>query len=151
MHTNASFDYAVLRVVPRVEREEFLNAGVVLFCLERRYLACRIQLDTNRLRTLAPNVDVAAVEGHLAAFVEVCSGSPGGGPMAKGSQRERFHWLTAPRSTMVQISPVRTGICARSTNGCDDLNVLIEEIVARVIDPIPPSHSSMIATGQSGA
>ena len=154
MHANASFDYATLRVVPRVEREEFVNAGVILFCLERRYLGCRVHLDTHRLRTLAPEVDVVAVERHLAAFVPICSGDPDGGPMAKLTQRERFHWLTAPRSTMLQVSPVRTGLCpnpayAVDAAPCDDLDALLDNLVARVTEPIPPDHNSMSAVGRS--
>ncbi len=154
MRTNASFDYAIVRVVPRVEREEFVNAGVLFFCLERRYLACRIQLDTTRLRTLAPDVDVASVEGHLAALVHVCSGNAEGGPMAKLSQRERFHWLTAPRSTMVQVSPVKTGVCPPpghvvDEDVCDDLKSLVDAMVARVIDPIPTDHSAMLSSASS--
>ncbi len=113
MPTNASFDYAVLRVVPRVEREEFINAGVILYCRERRYLACRIALDTARLSALHPEADLQLIENHLNAVGSICSGHPGGGPMAALPQHERFHWLTAPRSTVLQTSLVRSGICPR--------------------------------------
>jgi hypothetical protein len=107
----ASFDYAVIRVVPRVERQEFINAGVVVFCPERRYLAARIHLDEERLKALWPEVDVDVVHAHLEAIRLICDGDEGGGPIAKLSQRERFHWLSAPRSTIIQPSPVHTGIC----------------------------------------
>ena len=111
MHARASFDYALLRVVPRVERQEFINAGVVVYCPERRYLAARIRLDRARLQALWPDADVALIEKHLAAIERISTGDPEAGPIAKLSQRERFHWLTAPRSTIVQPSPVHTGVC----------------------------------------
>jgi len=107
----ASFDYTVIRVVPRVERQEFINAGVVVFCLEKRYLDARIHLDEQRLRALWPEVDVQVVRAHLDAIPLVCAGDESAGPIAKLSQRERFHWLSAPRSTIIQPSPVHTGIC----------------------------------------
>ena len=107
----ASFDYAVIRVVPRVEREEFINAGVIVFCLEMRYLAARIRLDEERLRALWPEVDLELVREHLAAIERICRGDPAAGPIASLSQRERFHWLISARSTMIQPSPVHTGIC----------------------------------------
>jgi hypothetical protein len=88
--TPASFDYAILRVVPRVERQEFINAGVVAFCLEKKYLAASIHLDAVR---------------------RICEGDPEGGPIARLSQRERFHWIISPRSTIIQPSPVHTGVC----------------------------------------
>jgi hypothetical protein len=107
----ASFDYTVIRVVPRVERQEFINAGVVVFCLEKRYLAARIQLDEQRLNALWPGADVEVVRAHLDAIPLICAGDKSAGPIAKLSQRERFHWLSAPRSTIIQPSPVHTGIC----------------------------------------
>jgi hypothetical protein len=106
-----SFDYAVVRVVPRVDREEFLNAGVILFCLEKRFLAARVQTDENRLRTLWPQIDIEAVRMHLQAFVTISEGDGDAGPIGKLSQRERFHWLVSPRSTMIQVSPVHSGLC----------------------------------------
>jgi hypothetical protein len=113
----ASFDYAILRVVPRVERQEFLNAGIVLFCLERRYLAARIHLDRERLKVLWPQMDADLVGAHLDAVTRICEADPSAGPIAQLSQRERFHWLVSPRSTIIQPSPVHTGIC----DGTDDL------------------------------
>jgi hypothetical protein len=106
-----SFDYAVLRIVPRVDREEFINAGVVLFCLEHRFLGARVHVDEKRLRALWPDVDFDAVRRHLEAFPTVCQGLADAGPIAQLSQRERFHWLVAPRSTIIQVSPVHSGLC----------------------------------------
>ena len=111
MHAPASFDYAILRVVPRVERQEFINAGVVVFCLEKRYLEARVRLDESRLRALWPEVDVELVRQHLDALVRVCKGDATAGPVAQLSERERFHWIVAPRSTILQPSPVHTGVC----------------------------------------
>jgi len=113
----ASYDYAVIRIVPRVEREEFINAGVVVFCPEKRYLAARVSLDEERLRALWPEADIEMVREHLAAIERICAGDPAAGPIAALSQRERFHWLVAARSTVIQPSPVHTGICDRT----DDL------------------------------
>jgi hypothetical protein len=106
-----SYDYAVVRVVPRVEREEFVNAGVILFCLERDFLGARVDLDRDRVRALWPGADLALVEEHLAAIPRVCAGGEGGGPIGRLSPRERFHWLVAPRSTVIQVSPVHSGLC----------------------------------------
>jgi hypothetical protein len=133
MHVNASFDYAVLRIVPRVEREEFVNAGVILFCRERRFLGCRIALDEARALALAPSLDVDTVRQHLRAVELVCNGDAEGGPMAKLSQSERFHWLTAPRSTILQTSTVRTGICTGGLEGCTDLDRRLNEIAQRML------------------
>jgi hypothetical protein len=106
-----SFDYAILRVVPRVEREEFVNAGVILFCSERDFLEARVELDRARVRALAPESDLALIEEHLLAVPRVAAGGEGSGPIGQLSRRERFHWLVAPRSTMLQVSPVHTGLC----------------------------------------
>jgi hypothetical protein len=119
MHTPSSFDYAILRVVPRVERQEFMNAGVVVFCLEKRYLAARIHLDRDRLKALWPEVDLELVGKHLDAVPRICEGDPAAGMIAQLSQRERFHWLVSPRSTMIQPSPVHSGLC-ESTDGLLD-------------------------------
>jgi hypothetical protein len=105
-----SFDYAVVRVVPRVERGEFLNAGVILFCSTRGYLASRIALDRERLAALAPTVDSSLVESHLDLIPRVCKGGSDAGPIGVLTQRERFHWLVAPRSTIIQMSPVHAGV-----------------------------------------
>ncbi len=119
MPAAASFDYALLRIVPRVERQEFINAGAIVYCPERQFFGCTIHLDRNRLKTLWPDVDVELVQHHLEAIQRVCDGDPEAGPIARLSQRERFHWLTAPRSTIVQPSAVHTGVCG-STDGLLD-------------------------------
>ena len=117
----SSFDYAVVRVVPRVDREEFLNAGVILFCLERDFLAARVQVDERRLRALWPEIDLDLIRQHLQAIPKICAGSPDGGPIARLSLRERFHWLVAPRSTVIQVSPVHAGLCESPERALDEL------------------------------
>lgn len=104
----SSYDYAVVRVVPAVEREEFLNVGVILFCRTRRYLAAAIALDEERLARLAPGLDVAQVRQHLDLIARVCAGD---GPIGSLGQAESFHWLVAPHSTIIQTSPVHSGLC----------------------------------------
>jgi hypothetical protein len=118
---NASFDYAVLRVVPRVEREEFVNVGVIVFCLEKRTLQARVHIDEARLRALWPALDLEAVRHHVHAVERICAGDPEAGPIAALPLRERFHWLVAPRSTIIQTSPVHTGICTEPTGIIDRL------------------------------
>lgn len=110
MSAKASFDYAVIRVTPRPDREEFINAGVLLICTEKRYLECRIHVDEARLHALWPELDLAIIRQHLEAIPRIIAGDASAGAIAKLSQKERFHWLTSPRSTMIQVSPVRTGI-----------------------------------------
>ena len=117
----SSFDYAVIRVVPRVEREEFVNAGVLLFCLERDFLQARVEVNEPRLRALWPETDVELVRQHLEAIPKICAGSPDGGPIARLSLRERFHWLVAPRSTIIQVSPVHTGLCESPERALEEL------------------------------
>ena len=119
MPTPNSFDYAIVRVVPRVERAEFINAGVVVFCLQQRYLEARVQLDQVRLRALWPGIDLDLVRQHLEAIPKIAAGDPSAGPIGRLSQRERFHWLVSPRSTIIQPSPVHTGVCD-STDGVLD-------------------------------
>lgn len=99
-----------MRVVPRVERGEYVNVGVVLFSRQRRYLTAAIELDRARLLALAPDLDLALVERHLSTFLAIAEGrAEGGGPLADLPPAERFHWLTAPRSTVIQTSPVHVG------------------------------------------
>jgi DUF3037 family protein len=105
------FQYAIVRVVPRVERGECLNAGVVLLCLPRRFLGARIELDTARLAALAPDLDPADLRPHLDAIERIAEGDPTAGPIARLGLAERFHWLVAPASTIIQPSEVHTGLC----------------------------------------
>jgi len=116
-----SYDYAVLRIVPSVEREEFLNAGVVLQSPEHAFLDCRVFLDEPRLRALWPSLDVELIRQHLEAFPKICSGDRRGGPIAGLSRRERFQWLVSPRSTVIQISPVHSGVCESPETALEDL------------------------------
>jgi hypothetical protein len=111
MPTRSAFEYAIIRIVPRVERGEFINAGVVLFSRTRRFLDARIDLDPTRLLALAPDVDIAAVEEQLSHIPLVCAGGAATGALGELPQHERFRWLVAPRSTVVQPSPVHCGIC----------------------------------------
>lgn len=110
MPAPASFDYAVIRVVPRVEREEFINVGIVLFARTRRFLGVRTELARDRLAALAPTCDPDEVQRHLDAFERVAAGGPGSGPIGALPLAERFHWLVAPRSTILQCSPVHSGL-----------------------------------------
>jgi hypothetical protein len=106
------FSYAVVRVVPSVERGERFNAGVVLFCRQRDFLGARVALDARRLAALAPDVSPEVVRRHLEALVEVAAGEPAAGPIAALPPSERFGWLVAPSSTIIQPSAVHTGLCA---------------------------------------
>ncbi len=122
------FSYAVVRIVPRVERGEFLNVGVVLFARTARFLAACIAIDRPRLHAFAPDLDMARIERHLDAFVAVCEGRADGGPIARLSPSERFHWLTAPRSAMIQTSPVHIG-CG------DDPRTALDALCATLVRP----------------
>ena len=122
------FQYAVLRVVPRVDRGEFLNAGVVLFCRRRHFLAARTALDATALQALAPGCDGEEIRALLATIEKVAAGDPAGGPIAALEPSERFHWMTAPASTIVQASPVHTGLTA---DPAAELDRLFARLVAR--------------------
>ena len=111
MPDHSTYDYAVIRVVPRVEREEFVNAGVIVSCPARKYLQARIELDEARLRALDPGVDIEALRAHLDNIPRICEGGPGAGPIGQLPPRERFHWLIAARSTVIQVSPSHSGRC----------------------------------------
>lgn len=112
MPAREDFQYAILRVIPRVERGESLNAGVVLFSRRHGFLAARTELDAAALAALSPGCDPAEVRMHLETLERVAAGDPAGGPIAALDPSERFHWLTAPSSTIVQASPVHTGLTA---------------------------------------
>lgn len=105
------FDYAVIRVVPKVEREEFINVGVVLSCHDKDFLEAEFHIDEDKLKTFDPDVDLDIVKSHLKAIKEICAGGMGAGGLGKLSKRERFHWLTSPKSTIIQTSPVHSGYC----------------------------------------
>ena len=111
MHAHA-YDYAIVRVVPKVERAEFVNVGVVLSCPSRDFLEARIDLNAERVVALDPGVDLALVKRHLEAIPVICAGGELAGAIGKLSPRQRFHWLVAPRSTVIQMSPVHSGQCS---------------------------------------
>ena len=121
------FSYAVLRVVPRVERGERLNVGVVVFCRPLQYLGARTQLDVPRLRALWPDLDLDALAAHLAAVERIAAGDPEGGPIAALDTTERWHWLVAPSSTILQPGAVHTGLCGAPA---EQLEHLFDALVA---------------------
>jgi len=121
------YDYAVARVVPKVDREEFINAGVIVSCPELSFLEARIELDESRLLALAPNIDLDLVRKHLASIPKICRGGDDAGSIGQLPQRQRFHWLVAPRSTIIQTSPVHTGRCG-------DPAAALEHLVATMVD-----------------
>ena len=129
----SSFDYALIHVVPRVERGEFINAGVILFCRERRFLEARVALDEARLEVLAPGIDCTEVRRHLAVFPLIAAGSPDAGPIARLDLAGRFHWLVAPRSTIIQTSPVHSGLCT-------DPRAVLDRIFDSLVDWPSPSN-----------
>ena len=110
MTSKDTFEYAVLRVVPRVERGEALNAGVLVYCRQRDFLGSRVHLDVERLRALDPSADAAAIARALQAAADVCAAEPGAGAAGRENLGSRFRWLTAPRSTVIQPGPVHTGL-----------------------------------------
>jgi hypothetical protein len=128
MPTKNSFDYAIVRVVPRVEREEFINVGVILFCRTAQFLDARIELDRDRLRALAPDLDPDQVQKHLDLIPLISRGGPGSGPIGQLDLAERFHWLVAPRSSIIQTSPVHSGLC-------DDPEATLENLLDDMVRP----------------
>jgi hypothetical protein len=128
VHDRCVYDYAVLRVVPHVERGEFVNAGVIVCCTGRQFLKARVELDEPRLLALDPHADLAAVQTGLEAIVRVCEGGPAAGPIGGLALRARFDWLVAPRSTVIQTSCVHAG---RATDPGAALERLLERMVRR--------------------
>ena len=135
MPARFSFDYAIVRVVPRVERGEFINAGVVLYCQVERFLGARVHLDPARLKALDPDADLEAVRAHLEAARSVCAGGPEAGSVGRLPLGERFGWLVAPRSTVVQPSPVHTGLT-------DDAEAELERLLSRMV--LPPDREPTV-------
>jgi hypothetical protein len=128
MPAREDFQYAILRVVPQVERGECLNAGVVLFCRRLGFLGAKTGLDETALAALAPDCDPDAVRAHLATLERVAAGAEDAGPIAGLDLSERFHWLTAPSSTIVQSSAVHTGL---TSDPAGELEHLFERLVSR--------------------
>lgn len=133
--TRSPFSYAILRVVPRVERGERFNVGVVLFCRQRDFLGVRVELDLVRLRALAPGLDPAPLEAQLSALVHAANADPRAGELARLAPSERFGWLVAPSSTMIQPSEVHTGLCE---DPHATLEALFAELVTAVDAPASP-------------
>lgn len=115
------FEYAVIRIVPRVERGEFLNAGVIVFCKRKKYLEMRYQVDAARLQAFAPTVDPEEIAQYLAAWEAICKGAPAGGELSTKDAAERFRWLTAAKSTVLQCSKVHPGLTATVEEVLDHL------------------------------
>jgi hypothetical protein len=126
-----AFDYVSVQIVPRVDRDERLNVGVILFCPAAAFLGCRFTHDGARLAALAPELDLAAVAHQLDAVEAVCAGAPDAGPIARLTPSERFHWLSAPRSTVVQPSAAHTGLC-------DDPRAALERLFQATVRPTTP-------------
>jgi hypothetical protein len=128
MPARIAYEYALIRVVPRVERGEFINVGVLLFCRERRYLGVRIEAPGPRLRALAPGLDLAALAEQLGHIPQICAGGRAAGPVGELPAHERFRWLTAPRSAIIQPSPVHAGLC-------DNPAEALERLFAQMVTP----------------
>ena len=131
MPAECAYDYAIVRLVPRVERGETVNVGVILSCPERDYLAARIELDVPRLQALDAGFDVETARAHLEAIPRICRGGPEAGALGELPARARFHWLVAPRSTVIQVSPVHTG-------RTDDPGAALERLVETLVR-VPPA------------
>ena len=132
MSAPRTYDYAIVRVVPRVERGEFVNAGVIVSCATLGYLAAHIELDEPRLLALAPDADLPGIRATLAAIPLICAGGAAAGALGALSLRERFDWLVAPRSTTIQTSPVHTGRC-----GHDNLGATLDKLIATMVRARP--------------
>ena len=147
MRDHYTYDYAIIRVIPRVEREEFVNVGVIVSCPAKGFLEARLQLDEQRLRALDATLDIATVRDHLAAIPTMCAGGERAGPIGQLSQRERFHWLVAPRSTVIQISPVHTGCCK-------DPTAVLEHLLDTMVRPCraasPAVETGLVRTSEDG-
>jgi len=121
MPATSTYDYAIVRIVPLVERGECINVGVIVFCRTQCFLDMSIHFDQQRLSAFAPALDLGLVQRQIEALVQVCHGNHGSGPIGQLSQAERFHWLVSPRSTIIQTSPVHCGICSDPRSILEDL------------------------------
>jgi hypothetical protein len=129
MQENHLFEYAVIRVVPHVEREEFLNVGVILYCGPQKFLQCRFEVNEERLRVLCDKLDFTELKDHIHSFERISAGGKDSGPIGKLPMAERFRWLTATRSTMVQTSKVHPGLC---TDAAEMLSHLYTQLVQKI-------------------
>ena len=123
MPDKATFEYAVIRVLPKVEREEFVNVGVILFSKPKKFLGMKVHVDEAKLLQLSPKLDIQQIKDYLSAWQAVCEGAPKGGAIGEMEMPSRFRWLTASRSTMIQSSPTHTGLCTAP-----------EEVLAKAFD-----------------
>jgi hypothetical protein len=123
---SSSYDYAVVRIVPSVERGECMNVGIILFCRTRRFLGARIELDEERVQAFAPGIDMALIRQQLAHLVQVSEGKAQSGPIGQLSQSERFHWLVSPRSTVIQVSAAHSGLS-------DDPETALDKLVNKMV------------------
>lgn len=127
MHEKHLFEYAVIRIMPRVEREEFLNVGVILYCRSKKFLKMSYQLNEVRLQTLCADLDLQQLKTYFCAIENICDGnSTFGGPIALLEMAERFRWLTASRSTIIQTSKVHPGLC-------DDASLTLENLYRKLV------------------
>jgi hypothetical protein len=144
---HCTYDYAIIRVVPKVEREEFVNVGVIVSCPARGFLEARIELDEQRLMALDSALDVESIRAHLVSIPAICAGGEQAGPIGQLSQRERFHWLVAPRSTAIQTSPVHTGCCK-------DPTAVLERLLDTMVRPCraesPAAETGLVGTSGNG-
>jgi hypothetical protein len=130
-----TYDYAIIRVVPKVEREEFINVGAIVSCGIKRFLAAQIELDESRLLAIDPCLDLEMIREHLAVIPLICKGGKEAGVIGQLPHRERFHWLVAPRSTIIQTSKVHTGLC-------QDLDNVLEHLMQRMVRSSAPRSLS---------
>lgn len=121
MPENLLFEYAVIRIVPHVEREEFINVGVVLYCSAKKFLNTRVRLNESRVRSFCEALDIDEIRAYIDSFEKICAGGPDSGPIGKLPAAERFRWLTASRSTVLQTSAVHPGLCTDPTEMLDRL------------------------------
>jgi hypothetical protein len=128
MRDHYTYEYAIIRVVPRVEREEFVNVGVIVLCAAKKFIEARIELDERRLLAIDSTLDVESIRAHLASITAICNGGDQAGPIGRLTPSERFHWLVAPRSTVIQISPVHTG-------RCKNLEAVLERLLDTMVRP----------------
>lgn len=131
MQESHLFEYAVIRVMPHVERGEFLNVGVILYCGPQKFLGCKAEIDEDRLKVLCDSLDFNELRQHIESFKRICAGKEDGGRIGQLSMPERFRWLTAARSTVVQTSHVHPGLC---TDAAEKLASLYRQLVDKPVD-----------------
>jgi hypothetical protein len=148
VHDHCTYDYAIIRVVPKVEREEFINVGVIVSCPAEAFLEARIELDEQRLMALDSTLDLESLRAHLATIPAICAGGERAGPIGRLSQRERFHWLVAPRSTIIQASPAHAG-CGKNPKAV--LEHLLDTMVRPSRVQSPATHNRADAQSDDGS